>query len=50
MLSRPLYPRRDPVRESWLIVAGRGVALFVLIGAVILASPAIVSTLTGGWG
>ena len=50
MPNRPLYPRRDPVRESWLMVAGRGVALFVLIGAVVLASPAIVSTITGGWG
>ena len=49
-MTRLLFPRRDPVRESWLIVAGRGVAAFVLIGAVVLASPAIVSTITGGWG
>lgn len=49
-MTRLLFPRRDPVRESWLMVAGRGVALFVLIGAVTIASPAIVSTLTGGWG
>ena len=49
-MTRPLYPRRDPVRESWLMVAGKNVAAFVLIGAVVLASPAIVSTITGGWG
>jgi hypothetical protein len=49
-MTRPLYPRRDPVRESWLMVAGRGVAAFILIGAVCIAPSAIVSTVTGGWG
>lgn len=50
MTRSALLPARDTMRVLLLLTCAKWIAAFVIVGACALAPPAIVATLTGGWG